>query len=295
MKTQLSLGASVAIALLSSVTATPVQAEDIALQQRELSPETMKNLCERFPANPRCKEYEFDAKEASMEEEATEVKEAQVEEAQVEEEAPNRKNGIALSPSVSTLGPGVELTKSINSRINARVGGNLLSADFNDSVSNIDYDADVNLESVSVMGDVYPWKKSGFHLTLGLAYNNNRVSGVGRMNGGSINLGGQTFQATDVGRVDADVSYSSPVAPFIGIGYGNPVSKNKDFGFYIRAGALITGAPSVDFRAVPNPSLPQAMQDEIRQGAAAEEAQIQDDLNNFPVYPVMSLGISYQF
>ena len=288
MNVKFSLTSSLLISLITGVTAAPVQAETPGNQPSTLSPQALEILCMRFPLNSRCEGLQTSQENVTLEE-------VSPKEAIAEEEKPNRKNGISLAPSVSTLGPGVELTKSINPHLNARIGGNLFSVDFNDTVSNIDYEAEVNLESVSAMGDIYPWKKSGFHVTLGLAYNNNRASGVGRMNGGTINIGGQTFQANDIGRVDAEVTYPTPVAPFIGIGYGNPVSKNKDLGFFIRAGALITGSPNVDFTATPNAALPQAMQNQVRNSAAAEEAQIQDDLNNFPLYPVVTLGFSYQF
>jgi hypothetical protein len=95
--------------------------------------------------------------------------------------------------------------------------------------------------------------------------------------------------------VKAKISYSSPVAPYVGIGWGNPVAPKKRLSFFVKAGVLITGAPTAEFIATPNPSLPQSEQDQIRQDIAAEKQQLKNTLSDLPVYPGVSVGFSYQF
>lgn len=254
----------------------------------------LQKLCESFPLNSRCQQTA--APTSSSDTAPTPSSEATPE--QENTPAPEKKgptSGIAVTTTAGTLGAGLELSKTVTPQINARLGGSLFEYDMDDTYSGIDYNAKLKLRNVTAAGDFYPWKKSGFHVSLGVAYNGNQLAGAAESMSGTININGVNYTANDVGNVKAKISYPSPVAPYIGIGWGNPVALKKRLSFYVKAGVLITGSPTASFTATPNPSLPQATQDQIIRDVEAEERQLRDSLSNFPVYPVVSVGFSYQF
>ena len=53
---------------------------------------------------------------------------------------------------------------------------------------------------------------------------------------------------------------------------------------------MFTGSPDVELSSPNEGNIPQ-LADAIRR----EEDQLKDELNKFSVYPVLSLGVSYQF
>jgi hypothetical protein len=193
------------------------------------------------------------------------------------------------------LGAGIELTKSVVPHLNARVGANFLNVGIGGKIKNVDYASTVNLLNVSALGDVYPWKNGGFHITAGVVYSDNTLDGIGKPQGSTFKIGDTVYQANDVGMVKVKATYPRNFSPYIGLGWGNPVGFNKRLSVNINAGVMFTGSPQAEFTAVPNQSLPIQIQDQIRSDVQKEQNRIQDTLNGFSIYPVISVSLSYQF
>jgi hypothetical protein len=205
------------------------------------------------------------------------------------------RSGFAVAPSISTLGAGIELTKSVVPHLNARIGANFLNVDIGRKIKDVDYTSTVNLLNVSALGDIYPWKNGGFHITAGVIYSDNTLDGIGKPQGNTFKIGNTVYQASDVGIVKLRAAYPRNFSPYIGLGWGNPVGFNKRLSVNINAGVVFTGSPQAEFTVVPNPSLPSQIQDQIRSDVQKEQNKIQDALNDFSIYPVISVSISYQF
>jgi hypothetical protein len=133
---------------------------------------------------------------------------------------------------------------------------------------------------------------SGFRLSAGAVVNDNEVSGTGQgVPGTLLEIGDALFPAEEVGRLEAEVTFDD-VVPYLGIGWGNAVADGGGLGISLDIGVLFQGEPEADFRAVgANPLIADLLDQEI----AAEEQEIQDDLDQFQYYPVISLGLSYKF
>jgi hypothetical protein len=79
-----------------------------------------------------------------------------------------------------------------------------------------------------------------------------------------------------------------PVAPYIGIGWGNALGKEERWGILTDLGIAFTGLPDIELSATgPDPTI----QAEI----AKEERDIQDELDAFKFYPVLSISLFYRF
>ncbi len=244
-----------------------------------------------------------------------------------EENSPSRrdgqKSGWAIVPEISTLGVGGHLVKKIVPRINARVGVNGFSLGLDGIDTDIDYEADLNLFNVSTIIDIHPLKSSGFRLSGGLIIGNNNFDGSADVSELVIeglededDLNEEIIDTLEgiegLADVNADVEIASGVSPYLGIGGGNAVGEGKGFGFWWNVGVVFSGSPEIDLdtnlaseqiRAEFEGTefedevdrIVNETEDSLEEVVDGEEDDIQDELNFIDIYPVISLGISYQF
>jgi hypothetical protein len=241
-----------------------------------------------------CKDYPFNS--ACIDQKSEQDTEAQVSEPLEEETKKAKTSGWAVTPEIGTTGIGASVTKSVSDNVNARVGLNAFTygADFEEE--DVEYEADLNLFNVSTVVDYHPWKKSGFRLTGGLVFNNNNVSGNGKPNSNQeFEYNGNTYTSDQIRSVDAKISLPNKVAPYLGIGWGNAVKPGNRFAFSLNLGVMFTGSPEVDLSADIDPSVPNDIRQDIERDIEAERKEIEDDINGFGVYPVLSIGASYHF
>jgi hypothetical protein len=192
---------------------------------------------------------------------------------------------------------GATVTKSITPNINAKVGVNGLGISRDINLSDVDYKADLNLLNISTLADYHPWKNGGFRLTGGLVFQDNNIEGTGKpKNGGKININGVDYDTTtQLTSVKTKVSFGNSVAPYIGIGWGNAVKPGKRWGFSTNLGVMFAGSPQIALTPEFAPNADNSLRTQINNNIEAERKKVQDDLNWLNIYPVFSLGVSYQF
>jgi hypothetical protein len=260
----------------------------------------LEKFCQNYPYNSKCK-----GNTPGLETDPSSAPVPISPPASREEDSSSKgepRSGWAIVPEISTLGLGGHVVRKITPQINGRAGINLFKLGFNieddSSEVNTNYEVDLNLLNVSTLVDFHPMKKSGFRLTSGLVFNNNNVEGTATTNE-EIEIGDQTFTADQVGSVDADIEVTRSVAPYLGIGWGNAVAANKKLGFWFNLGVMFGGSPDIEVTPNINQNLPEAQREQIEAEVNSEidkeEKEIEDDLAFMSIYPVGSLGISYQF
>ena len=199
-------------------------------------------------------------------------------------------DGLAVSGKVGTLGMGLELTKSVSDSFTGRLGFNTFSYNTNITKSSINYNANLQLQTVSALADWYPMQ-GAFRATTGLYYNNNQFSLAGKPTGGIYTIGGQTYTAADIGSVNSSVSFNK-IAPYLGLGWGNPAGQGKGWGLVSDFGVLFQGQANTTLDATcANPAVCAQLQGSV----ITERAKLQNSLSNFKLYPVASVGVSYQW
>ncbi|MCG5496292.1 hypothetical protein [Ectothiorhodospira variabilis] len=195
-------------------------------------------------------------------------------------------DSFALGAKVGTTGLGVEGTYGLRENVNLRGGlyGFTYSTDVEET--DVDYDADLKLRSAALLADWHPFR-GGFRLTAGAYYNGNELTGKAD---GTLDIGDNDYDAS----LDATIDWRS-FAPYLGIGYGNAVQGGR-WSFAFDAGVMFTGSPDVSLRGnlrgqVNDPTL----QDQFDEDLRREQEELQDDLDDFKYYPVLSLGVAYRF
>jgi len=273
------------------------------LSQRELD---LEKFCQDYPYNSRCSGV-TPSQPGRVEIERSPVK---IPVPQVDIDRRQAKSGWAIVPEVSTLGLGGHIVRKITPNFNARVGVNAFSLGIDINETEFDYEGDLNLFNVSTLVDIHPFKSSGFRLSAGAVFSNNNIEGTADVSDrvadelGEIEVGGQTvdirdLDIDDLATIDADIDINNSVAPYIGIGGGNAVGSGKGLGFWWNLGVVFGGSPEVEVSSNISNDVPEALREEVEAAADRaledEEEDLEDELDVINIYPVGSLGLSYQF
>ena len=191
------------------------------------------------------------------------------------------QRGVALGAHAGTLGPGLELVTGVLPSLNVRVVGNYLpystSAEISDLDVAVQYDADLQLLSFGALADWFPFHNQ-VRATAGLVYNRNNVSAtVTPIEAYEMN--GRSFAPERIGDLSATLDYGSSIAPYLGIGLGNPLTRRVSF--VMDLGALYTNAPAVSMSG---------------NGMIAPTAQqaptFEDGFSSFKWWPVLNVGFN---
>ena len=139
--------------------------------------------------------------------------------------------------------------------------------------------------------DWYPFA-SNFRLSLGAMYNGNKVTLDGKPTGGTFTINGNTYSSTTVDSVNGEVDFNK-AAPYFGVGYGRPIGKGLSL--IADLGVLFQGSPTSTLTAHCGPTATPATCAQIQSDVAAEQAKLNDDMQDYKYYPVVSIGIAYVF
>lgn len=264
----------------SSAIAQEKQSNDLAQV-----PLDIERFCKNYPHNSACgKETEIDRENPSSG-------------VSQEQKKVQTNNSWGIIPNASTLGLGGSIIRKINPQLNARIGVNAFSFELDYEEARGSYDSEVNLFNLATTLDYYPFKKSGFHTSIGAIYTKNNADGIASASSiFDVNIGGLNIGIDDLVDVNADVKTSRNFAPYLGIGWGNPI--NKNWGLWANLGVMFPGSPEVDLSAnykFNEDILPEDLRQDIQDGLDQEERAIEDDLDRFNVYPVITVGLTYSF
>jgi len=205
---------------------------------------------------------------------------------------------VAVSGTAGTLGVGAEVTiPLLGPQLSARLGVHGFTYSQRREASEIEYDADAKLRTGTAFLDWHPGG-SGFRLTGGAVWNGNRIDGRSRPSPtGTYDIGGVQVPTSVVERLRARADFN-PVAPYAGIGWGNPAAAGRA-GFSFDLGVMYQG--KADVRLTPEipagspintvPGARQALDILLRR----EEADLEDEAKDYDVYPVVSLGVWFRF
>jgi len=197
----------------------------------------------------------------------------------------------AVSGKASTLGLGGEFTTGVTSNVNARVGLNMLDFDIDEQeLDDIEYDFGLDFSSFSALADWYVFNGS-FRISGGILSLNHEVNLDASPTADGIDIGDGTYLPADIGSLSGCVEIDG-VAPYVGIGWGNPLTSSRRWGFNCDFGVAFTNSPNVKLSA--NATDP-AIADALAADLARESNKIEEDLEPFEFYPVIALSFFYRF
>jgi hypothetical protein len=195
----------------------------------------------------------------------------------------------AVSAKAGTLGFGPELTTAATSNLNARVGFNRLDLDFDDrEIDDIEYDFGLDFKSFSALADWYVFDGS-FRISSGVVVMNHDLDLDARPTT-TEQIGDTSYEPEEIGTLSGNVGVND-VAPYVGIGWGNPLTASGRWGFICDFGVAFTNSPDVKLSS--NGTL--ASNPEFQENLEKERKEIEDDWDSFKIYPVFALSFYYRF
>ncbi len=185
-----------------------------------------------------------------------------------------------------TLGVGIEGTWAPLPWFDLRGGANTFSFDADGTEAGIDYDGEIDLRSFYATANLRV-PLSPFRFTAGLYNNGNEISLRSRA-GDSFEIGNQTYTAAEVGTLRAGADFDT-LAPYVGVGLDFRLADT--IGLNFDAGVLQQGSASVSMSADGPLAGDALFQAELE----SERAELEDELDDYDLYPVVSIGISWNF
>ncbi|MFH1578011.1 MAG: hypothetical protein ABIC18_02950 [Candidatus Omnitrophota bacterium] len=195
---------------------------------------------------------------------------------------------FAIGVKAGTLGLGIEAIARIKPRINARIGINACEFDYTGTESDIKYDFDLELFSLSALLDWHPFD-TAFRISAGGLYNQNSLKMTAKTTV-SYQIGNTTYTAAEVGTLTGEMDIDD-IAPYVGIGWGNAVGKNKQWSFSFDLGVIYQDSPKVKLNTTGSLSNNAVFQAELDR----EKQTLEDKLEDYQFYPVISMGVCYSF
>ncbi len=196
--------------------------------------------------------------------------------------------GFSVAAKAGTLGFGVELTTNLLPDVNGRVGINTFNIDRDATENGIDYNIELEMQTVTGFVDWHPFA-TGFRTTLGLVVNGNELN-MKAQSATSYEIGGTVYTPAQVGTLTGAVGFDS-IAPYLGIGWGNAVSAGKSWSFLFDIGVFFQGEADISLNTDGLLATNAAFQADLEQ----EKQQLEQDLDDFKLYPVLAFGVSYKF
>jgi hypothetical protein len=208
---------------------------------------------------------------------------------------------LGIAGKVSTLGYGIEADYVLSDTFSVRVQYNTYSYDDTFDEDGIDYDGELDLQSFGVLLDWHPFG-GGFRVSAGGFNVDNKISGEASGEG-TYEIGDEeyTVRPGDNLRLNADMKLGDGFKPYLGLGWGHSPANKGGLLLSFDVGVLIQGSPEValdvsgtaedQFGNTVDAGNDPTVQAELRK----EEKNMEDDLKNFDLYPVVSLGIGWRF
>jgi len=187
-----------------------------------------------------------------------------------------------------TLGVGVEVGKLIFSHLGIRAGINFFNYGAKHTISDLDYNARLRYQNIPVLLDLFPWARGSFHLTGGVVFDQNRITGTGTPNAsGEIPINGTDYTQAQVGVLSGAIRYPS-TAGYAGLGWGTP-ARHSLVAFVADFGVMIS-TPKVTLNATNTGTDP-----ELASDLQAQQVTTQKKVNQYAkIYPVISLGLIFR-
>ena len=202
--------------------------------------------------------------------------------------------GLGVYINGGTTGFGLGLAGSMSENVTGRLSFDTWKKTITQNNSDGYYKGDLKLQNISLLGDWYPFAGT-FRTTLGLVANGSKATMTATPNASAMyTFNGVQYSAGQVGSYSGELKFNSMV-PYLGIGWGNPVAKDKTWGFVTDIGVLFQGSPKVTSTATCGAALNTTDCATFQSNVAAGTTKLEADLKNYKYWPVISIGVSYNF
>jgi hypothetical protein len=212
------------------------------------------------------------------------------------------RSQVDLGPVISTEGFGLEVAKGLGPQWRVRVGATAGSYSDDLRAGDFEYDAEADVRWVTGSLD---WSPGGgaFHVTLGAAYNDHEIDGEADILTLAIQELGKSRvdqilallgPGFDIGVLRAHAEFD-PISPYVGIGWRS--TKERGIGYAFDLGVSHLGVADVSVTVdsdLPVDLIPTGGQ-RLQEFLDEQEREIEEEAEDYQVYPVVRLQLFYRF
>lgn len=191
--------------------------------------------------------------------------------------------GVGLK--AGTYGWGADFGVALTDLWTVRGSFHRLDVSESESIDDIDYDADLELGGEGILVDLFPMRGQ-FRLTAGVFSNRNDLALLA-VPTTDVEIGNNTYTPAEIGTLTTGVGFDD-TAPYLGLGWGNVARGSSRVRFVFDVGVLLQGSPEVAPITASAGMVDPADLD-------LERFDIEDDLEDFDLWPVLNLGIAIRF
>jgi len=211
---------------------------------------------------------------------------------------------IGIGVKISTLGAGIEVATPLAGKFNLRGGFNMFRYNRPITDNGIHYDGQLQFQSAEAHLDWFVF--SGFHISPGiLFYNGNQLTATASVPGGqTFSAGGTAYESdaaapvTGTGKLDF-----VKVSPSIMLGIGNLIPRNgRHYSFLFEVGGAYQGSARVALNLAGNVcdttgAFCRAVSSDptVQANIQSQQVKIQNDINPYRFFPVLSVGVGFNF
>jgi hypothetical protein len=190
--------------------------------------------------------------------------------------------GIGLK--ASTLGFGADIVKSFNSSFTLRLGASYYNHDFKISSFDDLGGSAFNYTTVGSVSLLFDWYfAKSVYLSAGLIYNMSVLEIESKANKSQY-IGEIEITPETMGSINYTLK-PNDICPYLGIGFGHTISRNKLIAFNFDLGALYQGSPKVTLDATGM----------VAPTANEEQRQLlQDNVKSYMFYPFLNFQLSFR-
>jgi hypothetical protein len=207
------------------------------------------------------------------------------------QDSSSKKFGLAIGGSASTNGVGVNVIAAVHPSVSVRLGYESLSPSFNEpfiyTIEDVDFaiTPNVKLGGISANVDFYLLKR--LYLTGGVVQTNLDL-GINLTPNESMMIGEIEYQPEDIGELNVSILPERRLAPYLGIGFGRTIAREKRVAFNFEVGAFHMGSYVIDMTGT-----------KLLEGNSDNPSieRINTVLQGFSwsgIYPVIKMGLSFR-
>lgn len=202
-------------------------------------------------------------------------------------------NDFWVGLKAGTLGLGLEGAWRPIPWFDVRAGANQFSYDDTGSQAGINYDGTLDLSTYYASAS-FRFPLSPFRMTVG-AYSNGNELELASMDMSAYMIGDDPipYLPSEVGTLRSSASFES-MAPYLGAGFDFDIADR--FGISLDFGVLWQGSPIVSLTSDGTLSTdPGPAGDQFRAALEVERQQLENEVEDYKAYPVVSLGFNFNF
>lgn len=194
------------------------------------------------------------------------------------------KTMFGIGFSISSFGPGPYAFCQVNKNIRLKTSANYFMYNYSLSklLSDLSGQAKFRVGGIGFYGEWHFFRY--FYVSTGISSNFNKIDVNGRM-AESIMVGDVEMTPENIGVVGIKIEPAWKMSPYVGVGFGRPLSKGNRFGYTLELGTFFQGPPKVDLSAT-------GMLEPT--ASPEQESLIENNIKPLDFWPQIALNINFR-